>query len=205
MKYLIAYISLLSVLLLSCTKNKESKITYIKNSIDTTIKIPNIIIEKSLLKSNNQALWILNEQPYSGYAVSYHQDSTLKEKIGILNGKKQNQAKYWYADGNLKQIANYDRGKLHGEKKVWSSEAVLLSHLNYQSGKPHGEQKTWYPTGELHKKLNLNSGREEGIQQAFRKNGTLYANYEAKAGRIFGLKKASLCYGLENENIKYEN
>ena len=45
-------------------------------------------------------------------------------------------------------------------------------------------------------------GKEEGIQQAFRKNGDLYANYEAKNGRIFGLKKASLCFGLENQKIK---
>jgi antitoxin component YwqK of YwqJK toxin-antitoxin module len=71
-------------------------------------------------------------------------------------------------------------------------------------GKAHGEQKQWYPTGELYKKLNMNMGKEEGIQQAFRKNGDLYANYEAKEGRIFGLKKAALCYGLEDENIKYE-
>ena len=45
-------------------------------------------------------------------------------------------------------------------------------------------------------------GQEEGLQQAFRKNGDLYANYEAKEGRIFGLKKAALCFGLQNEEIK---
>ena len=45
-------------------------------------------------------------------------------------------------------------------------------------------------------------GREEGLQQGFRKNGVVYANYEARDGRFYGLKKAKLCYGLEDENIK---
>ena len=48
-------------------------------------------------------------------------------------------------------------------------------------------------------------GKEKGIQRAYRKNGALYANYEAKNGRIFGLKKASLCFGLEDQQIKKNN
>ncbi len=206
MKHILFCISLLSLSLIACVKNKAPKIIHHSSSPDITIEIPDTIVDKLVLWYNNKkSLWTLNEEPYSGYAVSYHQDSTLREKIGLLNGKKETLASLWYPKGNLRQIANYHKGKLHGEKKVWSSDAVLLSHLNYQSGKPHGEQKTWYPTGELHKKLNLNKGIEEGIQQAYRKNGALYANYEAKEGRIFGLKKASLCFGLEDESINYEN
>ncbi|MEM6738004.1 MAG: membrane-binding protein, partial [Bacteroidota bacterium] len=173
----------------------------------TSVKIPDITVDKSLVKYNKEtSLWSLNDEPYSGYMISLHQDSTLKEKTGISNGKKQNQSMKWYPDGHLKQVANYQEGKLHGEKKLWSPDTshILLAHLNYQVGKAHGEQRQWYPTGELYKKLNLNMGREDGIQQAFRRNGEIYANYEAKEGRIFGLKKAALCYGLEDENIKYE-
>lgn len=205
MKYRIFYTCSLIVLMISCTNDERSKKINDRSSTDVPIDIPNITIDQStLLYNNKKSLWTLNEKPYSGHAISYYQDSTIKEKISFLNGKKENQAKHWYPNGHLKQLAHYHKGKLHGQKKVWSSESLLLSHLNYQSGQPHGEQKTWYPTGELHKKLTLNKGREKGIQQAFRKNGALYANYEAKEGRIFGLKKASLCYGLENENIQYE-
>lgn len=205
MKHIFFVIFLESLSLMACVKNKVPEIPYVSDLSDITIIIPDMIVNKSLLHYNsNKSLWTYNNQPYSGFAVSYHQDSTLMEKIGLLNGKAESLSKLWYPTGNLKQIANYHNGKLHGEKKVWSSDSILLSHLNYQSGKPHGEQKTWYPTGELHKKLNLNEGKEEGIQQAYRKNGALYANYEAKAGRMFGLKKAMLCYGLEDENIDYE-
>jgi antitoxin component YwqK of YwqJK toxin-antitoxin module len=208
MKY--TYTSLIILLigiLLGCTENKEIKLLGNNDSTDVVIEIPNRTIEKSFLNYNRKiSLWTLNNEPYSGYAVSYYSDSTLKEKIGILNGKTESQSLTFYEDGHLKQLSNYHNGKLHGEKKLWTSNTshVLLSHLNYQFGKPHGEQKTWYPTGELHKILNMNMGKEDNIQQAFRKNGALYANYEAKEGRIFGLKKAALCFGLEDENIQYE-
>jgi len=207
MKYIIPIVFLLSTLITSCAEKVETKKIDLPNLTDTLVVIPTTTVDKSLLNYNNKrSLWTLNDQSYSGYMVSFHQDSTLKEKIGIWNGKKQNQATRWYPDGQLKQVANYHEGKLHGEKKMWSSDTthILIAHLNYHLGRAHGAQKQWYPTGELYKKLNLNMGREMGIQQAFRKNGDLYANYEAKNGRIFGLKKASLCYGLEDENMNYE-
>lgn len=198
---------MLSALVIGCAENREAK-KNIPNSPEAVVEMPDQTVDISLLRYNNKtSLWSLNEELYSGYIVSFHQDSTLREKIGVLNGKKQDQALRWYPDGNLKQVANYHQGKLHGEKKLWSADTshTLIAHLNYHLGKPHGEQKQWYPSGELYKKLNLNQGKEEGLQQAFRKNGELYANYEAKSGRIFGLRKASLCYGIEDENVRYSD
>lgn len=208
MKPVASIFILLFTFLVSCSENRKSNDSFASKSIDTSIEITNTIIDDSLLHFDNQkSLWTLDGQLYSGYAVSYYPDGILKEKIGFLNGKKQDQAIRWYPDGHFKQVANYHKGKLHGEKKTWSADTshVLISRLNYRLGKAHGEQTLWYPTGELYKKLMLKMGREEGLQQAFRKNGDLYANYEARAGRIFGLKKAALCYGLEDEKIQYEN
>lgn len=197
-------ISLLSVLLVCCSESKEPKRSDLNDLDFATKEIPNVIIDKCELEYHNKvSLWTLNGEPYSGYVITSHENGIPKEKIGILDGKKENESRIWHKGGNLKQLAHYQNGKLHGEKKVWSSDNVLLSHLSYHLGKPNGEQKTWYRTGELHKKLNLNMGREEGIQQAFRQNGALYANYEAKEGRIFGLKKAALCFGIEDKNVKY--
>lgn len=205
MRYIFRATFLIILCLIACTKSEESKSTESETVNHSSLEIPANSITKSLLNYNSKiSLWTVNEKAYSGYALSYYSDSTVKEKIGILNGKKENLSMLWHSNGNLKQVANYSRGKLHGTKKVWSSRAVLLSNLNYKQGKPHGQQKIWYPSGELHKVLNLNEGKEEGIQQAFRKNGALYANYEAKEGRVFGLKKTALCYGLESESIQYE-
>ena len=77
-----------------------------------------------------------------------------------------------------------------------------MSHLKYTNGKLNGEQRKWYPTGEINKILNFEMGKENGIQKAFRQNGMIFANYEAKNGRTFGLRKASLCFGLEDQKIK---
>ncbi|MEM7654833.1 MAG: membrane-binding protein [Bacteroidota bacterium] len=205
MKGIYIVILSLGVVLIGCTKKQAMNLPIAPKVMGPLPEIPNTTVSKSALHYDPQtSLWTWNEQLFSGYAVRFHPDSTLQEKIGLLNGRKQNQAIQWYPDGAYKQMATYDQGKLHGEKKLWSPEPnhILLAHLHYHTGKAHGEQKKWYPSGELFKKLTLNMGREEGIQQAYRKNGALFANYEARDGRIFGLKRAALCYGLEDEKIQ---
>lgn len=198
---------LLGILLLTNCAEKQNNQSQ-RTEVDIELIVPEIMVAKSILTYDHKvSLWLLNELPFSGYAVRYYPDNSMKEKIGILNGKKQNEAIQWYADGHYKNVSSYHEGKLHGDKKVWSQDSahILLTHYTFQNGRAHGEQKKWYPTGELFKVLHLNMGKEEGIQQAYRKNGALYANYEAREGRVFGLKKAGLCYGLEDEQIQLAN
>ncbi len=204
MKIKFCFYLFLSFLCVACSEQKEK--TAQSTISENVVEVPETIVSKSTIKYNHKiSLWTLNDLPFSGFAVSYYQDSTLKEKFGILNGRKQNEAIQWFPDGHFKNVTNYYKGRLHGQKKLWSagSPHVLLAEFNYNKGKAHGKQTKWYPTGELYKKLNLNRGKEEGVQQAFRKNGALYANYEAREGRIFGLKKGALCYGLNDEEVKY--
>lgn len=196
---------ILGLLTMNCTSSEDVKKAPHPEPI-TPLDIPPIEIEKSKLHYNpKNSLWTLDGKRFSGYAISTYPDRTLKQKIGMLDGRKQNQASDYYPDGQPRLLAHYHKGKLHGEKKAWLSDSAhtLISHLNYRLGKLHGEQKKWYDTGEIFKILHLNMGKEEGIQRAFRKNGALFANYEARDGRIFGLKRASLCYELDEEEIQY--
>jgi len=199
---------LVSMLLAGChTRQESAQLVVNYEVVDTLLDIPATVMRQSALHYDNQiSEWSYDGQPYSGYAETYYEDGSLKERIGILHGRKQNQAEQWCPDGRQRAVATYHKGRLHGEKRVWASDAghALIAHLRYKDGKAHGAQTKWYPTGEVFKKLNLNMGKEEGLQQAFRKNGDLYANYEAKEGRVFGLKKAALCYGLEDERLKNE-
>ncbi len=202
MKIFFRSLLILSLLFLACSE-KTGELSQSTDDLNV-LAVPETIISKSALKyDNSTSRWTLNDLPFSGFAVDYYSDSTLREKFGILNGKKHKKAMQYFPDGHLKIVSNYHNGKLHGERKTWSSRTphVLIAQFNYHTGKAHGVQRKWYPTGELYKKLNLNRGKEEGIQQAFRKNGLLYANYEAKNGRIFGMKKANLCYQLEDEVV----
>ena len=203
------YLSILAVIfsLISCSENTE--LPQGKTNIDPVvpIEIPNKSVDISVLTYNNlQSEWLLNDELYSGYAISHYSDSTLKQKFGIFNGRKQNEAIEWYPNGTMKSISHYHAGRLHGENKKWGADSahILISHLNYSNGKLQGVQKKWYVTGEPFKILNMNEGVEEGMQKAFRKNGVVFANYEAKNGRIFGMKKAALCFDLEDEKVVYE-
>lgn len=199
---------ILSILITSCSQQTEINPAKPLTSVIQEIEIPAIEIDKSkLFYETDKSCWTYENELFSGYAVICFPDSTLMEKFGIFNGKKQNESVEYFADGHLKYSANYENGKLHNEKKFWSSDSshILVSQLNYHFGKLHGEQKKWYATGEIFKVLQMNMGKEEGMQKAFRKNGDLFANYEARAGRIFGLKRAALCFGLENEKVQYEN
>lgn len=203
MKIFIWALLSISLLWIGCSDQKQNSPQ--NSGAEASLVVPGTTVEKSALQYNREiSLWTLNDKPYSGFAVSYYPDSSLMEKFGVLDGKKQNEAINWFPDGHTKNVTNYHQGKLHGEKKVWSEDSthVLIAQYNFHTGKAQGEQKKWYPTGELFKKMNMNRGREEGIQQAFRKNGVLFANYEARDGRAFGLRKAALCYGLEDETTK---
>ncbi|MEL6593058.1 MAG: membrane-binding protein [Bacteroidota bacterium] len=196
---------LLSLAFLSGATPVEKKAPSAKIVSIPRIEIPAMEVEKSNLRYDNKtSSWSLDGQCYSGYAISRFENGRLKQRFGVFEGKKHNEALVWYPNGSLKFLSNYHLGKLHGEKKMWSNEPehILLSHLHYHLGKAHGTQKKWYPNGKIFKILNMNMGREEGLQRAFRQNGGLFANYEVRNGRNFGLKRASLCFSLADEEVQ---
>ena len=175
------------------------------NIIIEKIEIPDSIQNISSLKYNNSTSeWFFDCNLYSGIIVDYYDDKTLRIKMSVYKGKRQNKTQKWYPNGKLMEVSSYHNGKLNGEKKVWdfNDNHTLVSHFNFYLGKAHGEQRKWYPSGEIYKIMNFDQGIESGIQRAYRKNGVLYANYEARNGRIYGLKKSKLCYSLENEKVQ---
>lgn len=198
----------LALIFVGCSQptNKKGATTTEKKAAVQAIP-DNTIDKNELVFKKENSRWYYNDTLFSGFAISKYENDSLLQKIGILNGKKENVCIDWYPNGKMKTLKNYHQGRLHGEKRVWNYDAghTLVGLLNYENGKAQGEQKKWYPTGELYQVLQMNNGREEGVQQAFRKNGDLYANYEAKNGRIFGMKKAALCFGLEDQKIKNED
>ena len=103
-KQIIPIVILLNILITSCVQNNDKKTLQLANSTNIFAEIPNLSIDKTNIKYNNKtSMFLLDNQPFSGYIVSFYQDSTLKEKIGIFNGKKQNRATFWYSSGALKQ------------------------------------------------------------------------------------------------------
>jgi antitoxin component YwqK of YwqJK toxin-antitoxin module len=174
-----------------------------KQSVTTAIVIPEIEIPKEdLVLNQNEGKWYSEGQPYSGFALIYHPDGSIAERIGFYEGKKEGITHKWYLDGTHKYKVTYHANKKNGVAKNWSNGEVLIAESNFENGVVNGVQTRWYESGNIFKKANINNGIEEGLQQTWWENGKLYVNYEAKNGRVYGLKRSTLCYELENEIIQ---
>lgn len=166
----------------------------------------NMTIPKdSLLLNTSNGVFLLNDQPYTGTAISRYKNGNNKEIIEYLDGKRHGKFIKYFEHGSISFECFYESGKKHGKCYSWWKNGNLRSETNFKNGIAEGTQKQWYESGAKFKVLYLENGQEKGLQQAWRKNGKLYNNYEAKNGRIFGLKKANLCYELEDEKIKVNN
>ncbi|MBC3847149.1 hypothetical protein H8K90_12205 [Winogradskyella echinorum] len=190
--------------LLGC---KEASINT-SSDILSDIKEDNIIVidSREVLKSElvlNQleGVWYYEGQPYNGYSLKFHDNDSLKEKLGFYNGKRHGVARTWSKHGVLRIESYYNQNKLTDDYKSYWENGNLALQVNYVDGKKQGEEKQWYSNGELSKLRQLVGGSEEGIQKAWLPNGQLYVNYEAKNGRIFGLMRANSCYKLEDEKV----
>ena len=191
----IVLLGLLGLLVLSGSK---------KDEIQVDFKVPDVNIPKAWLKlDQNDGKWYYKGQAYNGYAFVCHGNGAFRELTGYINGKRQGPAFKWFEDGSLSSQKNYNANRLEGIAKTWWPNGVQSTASKYQNRQRHGTQIKWYANGQMAQRRSFNRGKEEGLQQAWLPTGKLYANYEAKNGRIFGLKKASLCYGLEDEKIQY--
>ncbi|TBN15424.1 hypothetical protein EYD46_09805 [Hyunsoonleella pacifica] len=174
-----------------CAKHKNS-----------TRTVANIEVNKQeVILKPNLGRWFHENELFNGYAVSFHTNGNIAERIGYIDGAKQGKAQKWFANGKLQKESNYNENRLDDTMKVWWDNGVLASESQFVNGLKQGEQKRWFSTGQIARKTHYNKGQEEGLQQAWLKNGEIYINYEAKNGRTFGLRKAKLCYELEDEKI----
>ncbi|MEM9000788.1 MAG: toxin-antitoxin system YwqK family antitoxin [Bacteroidota bacterium] len=187
-------IALLAIFLLSGQQTEKSNYPWI---------IEDHNVESGLLTLNSQeGKWYYDGTPFNGYALSWHGNGQLAEKVGYLNGKRHGPASKWYKDGLLSSEKHYVENRLEGIAKTWWPNGSQSTASNYLNRQRHGKQVKWYPNGQIARIMHFNYGKEEGLQQAWLQNGKLYANYEAKNGRFFGLRRSNLCYQLQNEVVQ---
>ena len=196
---IVRFLFLISIIVLVSCKNNKGK--ELKSDLEKISIVDTEVLKEDLILNGNQGVWYYKNQPFSGYAVRYHPNKTLMQKIGFYNGKKEGVAKIWFDNGILKVESHYDQNRLTGTYKSWWNNEVLSSESFYKDGKKQGVEKKWYASGVLAKKRSLIDGKENGMQMAWLANGKLYVNYEAKNGRIFGMRRANSCYKLEDEII----
>ncbi|GGG59119.1 toxin-antitoxin system YwqK family antitoxin [Bizionia arctica] len=190
-----------SVFLMGCNSTTHKKNTATSNFNKVQIDTTRIINKDSLILNGNTGVWTYNQTPFTGFAVQFYANNSLKEKTGFFNGKKEGVYHVWFDNGELKLESNYNQNSLEGSYKSWWINGVLASETNYVEGKKQGEERHWFSTGKISKIRNLLNNQEDGLQQAWLENGKLYVNYEAKDGRIFGMRRANSCYQLKDEVV----
>lgn len=200
MKVLKLFLIIGSIFIIGCNSVTSYKDVSKKEIIQ--IDSTKVVHKDSLVLNGNEGNWYYKNKLYTGFAVRYYPNNTLKEKTGYYNGKKHGVYKFWYNTGELKLVSNYNQNKLEGTYKAWWINGVLASKANYKNGKLEGVERKWFNDGTLSKERNLVAGRENGLQRAWLQNGKIYVNYEAKNGRTFGMKRANLCYQLKNEKVE---
>ena len=160
------------------------------------------VIKSDLELRPTEGEWFYNGKPFQGFAVQFHENGNLKEKVAYAQGKKQGQAFRWYADGTLASEKNYVANRLNGKSTMWWPNGSKSSESFYLNRQRHGVQTKWYPDSTKARVMRFKNGREEGLQQAWLPTGKMYVNYEAKNGRFFGLKRSNLCYQLKDEVVQ---
>jgi hypothetical protein len=187
----------LTVLIFSSCKNATTE-----NNATLLKRIQNSIVEKrQLTLIPEKGRWFYKDKPFNGFAVIYHPNKKIAEKIGYFNGRKEGEAFKYFENGNFQKKSFYNQNKLDSKQVVFWKNGNLASETEYVNGAKNGMQQFWFENGQLAKRKNLKKGKEDGLQQAWLQNGKIYVNYEAKNGRIFGLQRANLCYQLKDEKI----
>ncbi|WP_343847884.1 toxin-antitoxin system YwqK family antitoxin [Algoriphagus jejuensis] len=168
--------------------------------------IPEVYVPKAdLVLHPNEGKWYYENEPFNGYAITYHDNGGMEEKIGYYQGKKEGPAQQWFENGVMGSEMSYSANKIQGSKRTWWPNGVMSSEAYFDYGVVTGVQKSWYATGQIARLTTVKDGKPEGIQQAWLQNGKIYANFEVKNDRIYGMKRSNLCYSLSDEKITNES
>jgi antitoxin component YwqK of YwqJK toxin-antitoxin module len=162
-----------------------------------------VINESELILNAQKGLFIYNESPFTGTAISADFNEMIIESASFKDGKRHGLITRFFPNGVKSYESNYQNGRIEGKSFSWWSNSNLRSESTYIDGELAGVQRKWYTSGAQFKETNIENGLEVGLQRAWRENGKLYVNYEAKNGRVFGLQRANLCYELDSENLVY--
>jgi antitoxin component YwqK of YwqJK toxin-antitoxin module len=87
-------------------------------------------------------------QPFTGIAVEFFPDGTLRSEVHHVNGIEHGPSREWYPSGQLKDEASLWHGGLHGYERIWDEQGRLRSERIGELGIAIAE-KRWDEQGRL--------------------------------------------------------
>ena len=178
------YVCFLILLLTSCQDNDVEH--FIKNEIKTELR---------------NGILFLNNKPFKGILLSYHENGTKKSEIRYKKGKKNGMEKKWYKDGKIKMKRQYYNGiKVDVHKGWWENENLKYRYVFDNFGRYNGKVEEWYVNGQKLREFNYSMGLENGKQKLWDLDGNIKANYEVINGERYGLIGLKKCFTvIENK------
>ena len=139
---------------------------------------------------------LYNNQPFSGYIVSYYAANRLQSKEYYQQGKQEGLSQRWYGNGQLAESRFYTDNRKTGNHQGWWANGTKRFDYTFANDIPVGHHQTWYETGQRFSSFHYNDqGHEAGLQQLWYETGQVKANFEVRNGRRFGLLGAKGCEG----------
>src|SRR5215467_12546606 len=92
--------------------------------------------------------YYLDDEPFTGVAVSLYKDGSVKSEIEYKQGLKWGLERHWFASSKLEAETEMQRGVVHGKERVWYADGQLKEEGEYEHGVTL-KRKEWNEKGEL--------------------------------------------------------
>ena len=167
--------------------------------------------------------------PFDGTCETCYRNNVLKERITIVNGKRDGSDTSFYASGCVQSIQQYSMGKKNGrflfyfdstgrisnasnylqDKKqgefLWlEANGDSISSENYVNDLKSGEQREYYVGGKIGKVVHYQNGLMHGSHRTYDINGKIEMDLSYKEGKNHGVWKYFYENGKES-NIQTLN
>jgi antitoxin component YwqK of YwqJK toxin-antitoxin module len=117
--------------------------------------IPRIDFDELELVVGDDYYMFWKGQPFTGFAVEFFPDGTLRSEVHHVNGLRHGPSREWYPSGRLMVEANHWHGGLHGYEHTWNEQGRLISERIHEFGIEIA-WKRWDEQGSLIKDWRIN-------------------------------------------------
>ena len=193
MKFSLLLFLVICTIACDSSENGESQVKY---------AIPELTLTEgdARLSLTHDGILYLDSTKFSGYLLSYYQDSTVKTNKSYYNGKLEGDFISYHPGGQVYAIRPYHLGEKHGEHLGYYSEGQLKFRYFFVDGFGQGTHKEWYQNGDLRSEMNYKDGKEFGSQKVWRPDGKMRSNYVVREnGRQYGMLGLKRCAKIDSE------
>lgn len=144
--------------------------------------------------NRNKSLHLYNNSAFTGTAIAYYSENSIKSEIRYVNGKLEGVEQLWYPSGNLYSERIYKDGlKIGKHTGWWDNGHKKFEFIFNDAGEHHGIANDYFEDGTPYKLFHYQNGKEEGSQKMYKRNGDIRANYVVVYGERFGLIGLKKC------------